>query len=173
MDMQVAAAEMLAEEMLAEDKGAGGKVGAAEPMLAVAVAAVVVGMLVVAVRDEVLVAGNNLAEVAVVVRPPIRVAETSRRSIVLRRSVSQAPAAVSRELLVRSRRHVLHNRRFAPERVQRWNRMRDEFNRAAGELVPILPACRAESMGEALAQPVNLGQTMAEFRTATSEPGHN
>ncbi len=170
MDMQVAAAEMLAEEMLAEDKGAGGKVGAAEPMLAVAA---VVGMLVVAVRDEVLVAGNNLAEVAVVVRPPIRVAETSRRSIVLRRSVSQAPAAVSRELLVRSRRHVLHNRRFAPERVQRWNRMRDEFNRAAGELVPILPACRAESMGEALAQPVNLGQTMAEFRTATSEPGHN
>ena len=107
------------------------------------------------------------------VRPPIRVAEINRRSIALRRLASRTPVEVSRELSIRNKRRVLHNRRFTPERVRRWDRMRDEFNRVVGGLVSILPACRAEPTGESPAQPVNLGKTMAEVRITTSEPGHN
>ena len=140
--------------------------------LAAVLAAAVVGMLAVA-RDEVLVADNNRAAVAVAVRPPIRVAEINRRSIALRRLASRTPVEVSRELSIRNKRRVLHNRRFTPERVRRWDRMRDEFNRVVGGLVSILPACRAEPTGESPAQPVNLGKTMAEVRITTSEPGHN
>lgn len=144
----------------------------AAEMLAADKVVAVVGMLAVA-RDEVLVADNNRAAVAVVVRPPIRVVEINRRSIALRRLASRTPVEVSRELSIRNKRRVLHNRRFAPKRVRRWDRMRDGFNRAAGELVPILLACQGELTGEAPALPVKLGQTMAGLRTATSDPGHN